>query len=111
MLSSSPRKRGFAFLLTHKVAAIGLIGVAGVLLLAGLSEWGDIVQNGYQASAERARTEKVGLEAIHTGLLESRRSEKDFIIRSEMKYAERQSQFAGAAQTQLQALRAAAAEA
>jgi len=80
----------FSFRLTHKVAAIGVIGVLGVVLVGGIHLYGETAVAVYRDAAESART-IVELNAkIEAELLEGRRAEKDFLLRNDSGKAEEQ---------------------
>ena len=76
-------------LITHKVAAIGAIGVAGILVIGGIYLFGTSVQDEYRDVAGSAQAKFTRSNQLNINLLESRRSEKDFLLRSDMKYAAR----------------------
>ena len=42
--------------LTHKITAIGIIGVVGVILTGGIHFYGESAMAGYRDAAENART-------------------------------------------------------
>ena len=76
-------------LLTHKIAAIGAIGVAGVLVLGAIYHFGSSAQDRYREVAERAEAILAQANRLQIKLLEARRAEKDFLLRNELKYAQR----------------------
>ncbi len=81
---------GFSLRLTHKITAIGIIGVAGVVLVGGMHMYGESAIAVYRDAADNARTlselnSKIGIE-----LLEGRRAEKDFLLRNDQKRADSQ---------------------
>jgi methyl-accepting chemotaxis protein len=70
--------------------AIGIAGIAGVILVGGMHVYGESEMAVYRETAENARTiselsSKIGIE-----LLESRRAEKDFLLRNDSKKADSQ---------------------
>ena len=78
----------FSFRLTHKITAIGIVGVAGVLLVGGLHMYGESEIARYRDAAEKARTIFELSRKIEIELLEARRAEKDFLLRNDQKKAE-----------------------
>src|SRR5579864_3961632 len=78
----------FSLRLTHKITAIGITGVAGVILVGGMHLYGESEMASYKEVAGNARAifelnSKIEIEA-----LESRRAEKDFLLRNDQKKAE-----------------------
>ena len=80
----------FSLRLTHKVAAIGVIGVLGVILIGGIHLYGETAVAVYRDAAENARTIFELNKKIETGLLEGRRAEKDFLLRNDPRKADEQ---------------------
>src|SRR4051812_32015380 len=91
-------------LLTHRIAAIGAIGVLGVLLVGGIYPVGTSEQARHQRLAEHAEATFAQANSLYLQMLESRRSEKDFLLRNDMKYAERVGALGAAIMTELKAL-------
>src|SRR4051812_31937641 len=84
------RMRIFSLRLTHKILAIGVIGVVGVILLGGLHIYGENAMSAYHSAAENARSVAELNDKIEIELLEGRRAEKDFLLRNDASRAERQ---------------------
>ena len=82
---------GFSLRLTHKITAIGIIGVAGVILVGGMHMYGESALAPYKDAAENARKIFELNSKIEIELLEGRRAEKDFLLRSDQKRADAQS--------------------
>ena len=80
----------FSLRLTHKIAAIGAIGVLGVILVGGIHLYGETVLAVYRGAAENARAIFELNEKIEIELLEGRRAEKDFLLRNDPKRADDQ---------------------
>src|ERR1700730_3003227 len=80
----------FSLRLTHKITAIGIIGVAGVILVGGMHMHGEFALAVYRdaAESERAILQLNGKNEIK--LLEGRRAKKDFLLRNDSKKAESQ---------------------
>ena len=76
--------------LTHKITAIGVIGVVGVVLIGGIHLYGERAMAVYRDAAENARTIQELNSRIAIELLEARRAEKDFLLRNDAAKAQRQ---------------------
>jgi methyl-accepting chemotaxis protein len=66
-----------------KTAAIAAVGIAGLLLVAGVSMWGASVQEAQQRAADRAGEVMVVGQELQIDMLELRRTEKDFLMRKD----------------------------
>jgi methyl-accepting chemotaxis protein len=82
--------RGFSFRLTHKIVAIGIVGIAGVILVGGMHVYGESAMAVYRATSENAQTISELSSKIEIELLEGRRAEKDFLLRNDSKKADSQ---------------------
>ncbi len=82
--------RSLSLRLTHKIAAIGIIGVVGVVLIGGIHLYGERAVAVYRGAAENARTLAELNNRIAVELLEGRRAEKDFLLRNDAAKAELQ---------------------
>jgi methyl-accepting chemotaxis protein len=96
---------GFSLRLTHKITVIGIIGVAGVVLVGAMHMYGESAIAVYREAADNARTlselnSKIGIE-----LLEGRRAEKDFLLRNDQKKADSQVEIGKSAAADIDALR------
>jgi methyl-accepting chemotaxis protein len=80
----------FSLRLTHKITAIGIVGVAGVILVGGMHFYGESALAPSREAAESARNIFRLKSKIEIELLEARRAEKDFLIRSDQKRADAQ---------------------
>jgi methyl-accepting chemotaxis protein len=96
---------GRRILLTHKIATIGAIGVFGVLVLGAIYQVGFARQDHYREVAERAQAILAQANALQIQLLQGRRAEKDFLLRSELKYAVRHTELDGAIRANIAQLR------
>src|SRR5262245_21569694 len=76
-------------LLTHKIAAIGATGVLGVAVMGAIYLIGASIQDKYRRVAESAQAMLEQANELSVKLLESRRAEKDFLLRNDMKYVDR----------------------
>src|SRR5665213_778509 len=81
---------GFSLRLTHKIIAIGVIGVIGVALNGGMHVYGESALTVYRNVAEDARSLFELNGKIEVELLEGRRAEKDVLRRNDQKRAESQ---------------------
>jgi methyl-accepting chemotaxis protein len=82
--------------ITHKIAAIGLMGIAGLAAVGGIYVLGNSAQETHRTVAADARAISDGTNRLFVDLLEARRAEKDFLLRNEEKYAERHATLAKA---------------
>ena len=80
--------------LTHKITAIGIVGLAGVVLVGGMHMYAESEIARYQEAAENARAIFELDGKIRIELLESRRAEKDFLLRNEQKKVDLQDEIA-----------------
>jgi methyl-accepting chemotaxis protein len=86
----------FQLRLTHKIAAIGLVGVVGLAAVGLIYQQGTWAQDGARKIAEDARaiaglTRKISIE-----MLEVRRDEKNFLLRKQESYVKHHAQLSGA---------------
>jgi methyl-accepting chemotaxis protein len=95
----------FSLRLTHKITAIGVIGVAGVILVGGMHMYGESALAVYRDAAESARTIFELNGKIEIELLEGRRAEKDFLLRNDSKKAESQVEISKSVVSDIDALR------
>jgi len=76
--------------LTHKITAIGVIGVVGVILIGGIHLYGEAATAVYRDAAENARAIFELNSKVEIELLEGRRAEKDFLLRNDPTKADSQ---------------------
>jgi methyl-accepting chemotaxis protein len=79
--------------LRHKIAALGIVGVLGIVLIGVIYALGAASQARFQAVAEDAAAISATTNDMLTAMLEARRAEKDFQLRNDEKYAQRQGEF------------------
>jgi methyl-accepting chemotaxis protein len=91
--------------ITHKIAAIGAIGVGGLALVGGIYLFGNSAQSVHRQAAADARVLAGLNHRLSVQLLDSRRAEKDFLLRSNESYAKRHATLASAITADLDALR------
>jgi methyl-accepting chemotaxis protein len=78
------------FRIGWQVALLGLIGVAGVLTIAGINQWGDARLARSDGFVDRVRQMHTAETRIQIELLQARRSEKDFLLRRDEASIEKQ---------------------
>ena len=96
--------RGLSIRLTHKILAIGVVGLLGVLLVGGIHFYGESAVAIYRLAAEKARAISELNRKVEVELLEGRRAEKDFLLRNDPKKAERQVEIGKAVAADIAAL-------
>ncbi|AWL99357.1 methyl-accepting chemotaxis protein [Bradyrhizobium amphicarpaeae] len=92
--------------LTHKITAIGVVGVIGVVLIGGIHLYGENAMTVYRNAAENARAIQELNSRIAVELLEARRAEKDFLLRSDPTKAQRQAEISRQVSLDIEKLRA-----
>ena len=97
--------RSLSLRLTHKITAIGIIGLIGVVLVGGIHLYGENAVAVYRNAAENARTIAELNRKIEVELLEGRRAEKDFLLRNDARKADSQIEIGKAVATDVDALR------
>src|SRR5450631_3906421 len=83
----------FSIRLTHKIMAIGLVGL---LAFGAIYEVGSWSQDGSRAIAGNARTISDLNKRLSTEMLEARRAEKDFQLRRDLSYSKRHAELSAA---------------
>ena len=96
---------GISLRLTHKISAIGIVGVVGVILVGAIHMYGESATSGYRIAAEDARSISELNDRIEIELLEGRRAEKDFLLRNDSKRAEKQIQISKSVAADMETLR------
>src|SRR5258708_4176196 len=82
--------RSLSLRLTHKITAIGVIGLMGIVLVGGIHLYGENAGAGDRSAAESARSGTELNPQIEVELLEGPRAEKDFLLRHDARKADRQ---------------------
>jgi len=95
----------FSLRLTHKITAIGVVGVVGVVLVGGMHMYGESAVVVYRDAAEKARTISELNGKILIKLLEGRRAEKDFLLRNDPKKADSQIEISKSVAADIEKLR------
>src|SRR5882724_2261266 len=91
--------------LRHKIAAIGVVGVLGIVSVGAFYLVGAATQARFQAAAERAAETAATNGGLYVALLEARRAEKDFQLRNDERYAQKQGELARTATSKLATLK------
>jgi len=95
----------FSLRLTHKITAIGIIGLAGVILTGGIHFYGESATAVYRDAAEDARSIFELTSRIEIELLEGRHAEKDFLLRNDVKKIDSQIEISKSAVANIEVLR------
>nr|WP_041757802.1 HAMP domain-containing methyl-accepting chemotaxis protein [Bradyrhizobium sp. ORS 278] len=96
--------KGLSLRLTHKIMAIGLIGLFALITFGAIYWTGSRTQDVSRALAAQARDIDDINNKLATDLLEARRAEKDFLLRRDPKYAARHTELSAAIQRDLEQL-------
>ena len=75
--------------LSHRIGSISIILIFSLAAIAGIYLYDASIQDAFQQKADAANSVYALTKNIETQLLEIRRTEKDFLLRSDVKYAER----------------------
>ncbi|MFL6792797.1 MAG: methyl-accepting chemotaxis protein [Bradyrhizobium sp.] len=97
--------RGFSVRLTHKIIAIGVVGVTGVILIGSIHLSGESAMAVYRDEAEKTRTISELNSKVEIKLLEARRAEKDFLLRNDTRKAGSQIEVAKSVAADIDTLR------
>ena len=80
---------GFSVRLTHKIAAIGVVGLMGLVAFGSIYMFGNWSQDASRSIADNARKMSDLNRKLALDMLEARRAEKDFQLRRDQSYAKR----------------------
>ena len=72
---------GFSLRLTHKIMAIGIVGLVGLLAFGAIYQIGNRLQDASRIVADEGRAISNLNKQISIKMLEARRAEKDFQLR------------------------------
>src|SRR5258707_376721 len=86
---------GLSIRLTHKVMAIGLFGLVGLVAFGAIYEIGSLSQDASRNVANRARAIAAQTNQLSMGMREARRNEKDFQQRRNESYAKAHAELIG----------------
>src|SRR3954453_11595808 len=78
---------GFSIRLTHKILAIGIVGLIGLLAFGAIYQIGSWSQDASRAVASNARAISDLNKQLSIEMLEARRNEKNFQLRRNESYA------------------------
>jgi methyl-accepting chemotaxis protein len=87
---------GFSIRLTHKIMAIGIVGLAGLLAFGFIYQIGNRSQETSRALASNARVVSDLNKQLSMEMLEARRAEKDFQLRRDLSYSKRHAELSAA---------------
>jgi methyl-accepting chemotaxis protein len=87
---------GFSIRLTHKIMAIGAVGLVGLLAFGAIYQVGSWSRDGSRAIADSARTISDLNKRIALEMLEARRAEKDFQLRRDPSYSKHHAELSAA---------------
>jgi methyl-accepting chemotaxis protein len=76
-----------ALRLTHKIAAIGVIGISGLFLIAAIYLTGISTQDRYRKAVAEANAIAAVMNKLSQGVLQARQVEKEFLLRSDESFA------------------------
>ncbi len=99
---------GFSIRLTHKIMAIGLVGVIGLLAFGAIYQVGSLSQDASRVVAGEGRNISSLNRQLSIKLLEARRAEKDFQLRRDESYARHHSEFSGMIERDMDRLKSSA---
>lgn len=95
----------FSLRLTHKITAIGILGVVGVIVVGGMHMNGESTAAVFRNANAAAQAIFQLSNKIQIELLEGRRAEKDFLLRNDRKKADNQIEIAKSVTADIEALR------
>src|SRR5882762_6472864 len=86
----------FHLRLTHKIMAIGIVGLVGLLAFGAIYQIGSWSQDASRAIAGNARTISDLNKKLSMEMLEARRAEKDFQLRRDEAYSKSHAELSAA---------------
>jgi methyl-accepting chemotaxis protein len=96
---------GLNIRLTHRISAIGAVGVAGLMLVGGIYLIGASSQEHYRELEDQAQVLSSLVTKLSFSLVEGRRAEKDFFLLHDVKYANRHREFADMVEQDIEEIR------
>src|SRR6185295_17601459 len=90
------RPARFHLRLTHKIAAIGCVGVVGLAAIGLIYQQGTWAQDSARREAADARKISALTRQISIEMLEAQRDEKNFLLRRQDAYVKHHAQLSGA---------------
>lgn len=97
--------------LTHKIMAIGVAGLAGLLAFGAIYQIGSSSQDSSRVVAAGGRALSVANQQIAMKMLETRRAEKDFLLRRDETYAKHHSELSAGIDRDLEKMKSMAGSA
>jgi methyl-accepting chemotaxis protein len=91
--------------LSHKIVAIGALGIVGVFAIAAIYLTGQRSQERYRVMASQAREIAMVTDRLAVRALEARRAEKDFLLRADETYVTRHADVTKGIRADLDALK------
>ncbi len=77
--------------MAYKIGSLGAVGILGLLLVGAIYFVGSATQTRYQKLAAAASAVEATTNKLLIQLLQSRRHEKDFLLRKDDQYVKQQS--------------------
>ncbi|MEO8321433.1 MAG: methyl-accepting chemotaxis protein, partial [Bradyrhizobium sp.] len=96
---------GFSFRLTHKIMAIGIVGLIMLLAFGAIYQVGAWSQEASRVVAGEGRAISDLNRQLSVSMLEARRAEKDFQLRRDEKYSKHHSELSTAIERDLERLK------
>ena len=96
---------GFSIRLTHKIMAIGIVGLIGLLAFGTIYQVGSWSQDASRSVANNARVISDLNKQLSIKMLEARRAEKDFQLRRDEKYSKHHSELSATISSDLDRLK------
>jgi methyl-accepting chemotaxis protein len=97
---------GFSIRLTHKIMAIGAVGLAGLVAVGAIYQIGSWSEDASRAMAGNARAISDLNRQLSTEMLQARRAEKDFQLRRNETYSKQHAELSAAIGRDLEHLQA-----
>ena len=95
---------GFSLRLTHKIMAIGIVGLIALLTFGAIYLFGSWSQDASRVVASEGRAFSDLTKQISIRMLEARRAEKDFQLRRDESYSNRHSEISAGIDRDLEKL-------
>ena len=99
---------GFSIRLTHKIMAIGLVGLMGLLAFGAIYKAGSWSQDASRVVAVEGRAVSNLNKQLSIKMLEARRAEKDFQLRRDESYSKRHAELSAAIERDMERLKSSA---
>jgi len=96
---------GLSIRLSHKIMAIGIVGLIGLLAFGAIYQIGSASQDASRVVASEGRAVSDLTKQISIRMLEARRAEKDFQLRRDESYSKRQAEISAGVDRDLENLK------